>query len=128
MAQTGQRLHQLLQRLAKDGLDDATLERLRSVALARQNWMAQGNSALADTYWSSLGSYEEGRFADPAPELRKIHTAQLDAALNLLLKQPSYLRVEQPLLSTTGLYVVGAVAVLILLLALVGLVSLLRRR
>ena len=49
-------------------------------------------------------------------------------ALNLLLKQPSYQRVEQPLLSTTGLYGVGAVATLILLLALVGLVSLLRRR
>jgi hypothetical protein len=58
-----------------------------------------------------LGSYEEGRFAAPAPELRKIHTAQLDAALNLLLKQPSYLRLEQPLLSTTGLYGVGTVAV-----------------
>jgi len=128
VAQTGQRLHDLLHHLAKDGLDDATVERLRSVALARQNWTAQGNSALADTYWSSLGSYEEGRFADPAPELRKIHTAQLDAALNLLLKQPSYLRVEQPLLSSSGLYVVGVVAALILLLALVGLVSLLRRR
>lgn len=40
--------------------------------------------------------------------------------------QPSYLRLEQPLLSTTGPYGVGAVAVVILLL--VAMASLPRRR
>lgn len=126
--QTLQRLHDLLHRLGRDGLDADTVERLRNVALARQNWTAQGNSALADYYWSSLADYEEGRFADPAKELRQVHTAQLDAALNLLLKQSTYQRVERPLLGTTGLYVSAAAVVLLLLLAVVGLFGLLRGR
>ncbi|SDH51319.1 Predicted Zn-dependent peptidase [Pseudomonas flavescens] len=125
---TLQRLHDLLQRLARDGVDPDTVEHLRGVALARQNWTVQGNSALADYYWSSLADYEDGRFADPAKELRQIHPAQLDAALNLLLKQPSYQRVEQPLLGTTGLYASAAGLALLLVLAVLGLVGLLRRR
>lgn len=125
--ETVQRLHDLLHKLARDGLDAETVERLRNVALARQNWTAQGNSALADYYWNSLSDYEEGRFADPAKELRQIHTAQLDAALNLLLKQPTYQRVEKPLLSTTGLYAGAAGLALFLLLVALGLCRMSRR-
>lgn len=110
--ETVRRLHDLLHELARAGLDGDTVERLRGVALARQNWMAQGNSALADSYWNALGSYEEGRFADPARDLRQVDTAQLDAALRLLLQQPSYLRVEKPLLGYNGLYGSGAALLL----------------
>ena len=126
--ETLQRVRDLLHGLARDGLDADTVERLRNVALARQNWTVQGNTALADYYWSSLGDYEEGRFADPAKQLRQIHTAQLDAALNLLLKQPTYQRVEKPLLSTNGLYACAVGLALLVLLAIGGLVGLLRRR
>jgi len=126
--ETLQRLRALLQGLARDGLDADTVERLRNVALARQNWTVQGNTALADYYWSSLGDYEDGRFADPAKQLRQIHTAQLDAALNLLLKQPTYQRVEKPLLGTHGLIACAVGFALLVLLAIGGLVGLLRRR
>ncbi|UUD65374.1 insulinase family protein [Pseudomonas seleniipraecipitans] len=126
--ETLQRVRDLLHGLARDGLDADTVERLRNVALARQNWTVQGNTALADYYWSSLGDYEEGRFADPAKQLRQIHTAQLDAALNLLLKQPTYQRVEKPLLGTHGLIACAVGFALLVLLAIGGLVGLLRRR
>lgn len=126
--ETLQRVHDLLHGLARDGLDADTVERLRNVALARQNWTVQGNTALADYYWSSLGDYEEGRFADPAKQLRQIHTAQLDAALNLLLKQPTYQRVEKPLFGMTGLYASVACLLLSLLTGALFLWMLIRRR
>ena len=126
--ETRQRLHDLLHDLARDGLDGDTVERLRQVALSRQNWIAQGDAALADTYWSSLGNYQEGHFLDPAEDLRKVDTKHLDEALRLLLEQPTYLRVEQPLFSTNGLYWSAGGALLALLLVPLALCRLLGRR
>ena len=58
-------LQDLKAQLLKDGLDPAVFTRLQQAAIARQAWAVQGNSALADYYWSALGDYDQSRFADP---------------------------------------------------------------
>jgi len=92
-------LDELKAGLLKDGLDADTFNRLKQAAIARQAWAVQGNSALADYYWSALASYEDGRFTDPARELRGVTLAEVNKAMRELLLQPGYLRIEKPLLS-----------------------------
>jgi predicted Zn-dependent peptidase len=97
--QAQQVLDELKATLLKDGLDADTFNRLKQAAIARQAWAVQGNSALADYYWSALGDYEEGRFADPAKELQGVTLAEANKAMRELLLQPGYLRIEKPLMS-----------------------------
>jgi hypothetical protein len=85
--------------LLRDGLNAGTFNRIKQAAIARQAWAVQGNSALADYYWSALGDYEDGRFANPAKELQGVTLEEANKAMRELLMQPGYLRIEQPLIS-----------------------------
>ncbi len=51
--------------LLQNGLDPSTFARIKQAAIAHQAWAVQGNSALADYYWSALADYQDGRFANP---------------------------------------------------------------
>ncbi|MEB0039212.1 pitrilysin family protein [Pseudomonas sp. MH10] len=110
-------MHDLTVRLQKDGLDPAIFARLRQVAIDKLAWAAQGNSALADYYWGSLSDYENGHFADPAPQIKAVSLDTANQALRGLLAQPGYLRIEKPLLNYDELYGVIAGVVALLLLA-----------
>jgi len=102
--------------LLKNGLDVDTFDRLKQAAIARQSWAVQGNSALADYYWSALGDYQDGRFTNPARELQGVTLAEANKAMRELLLQPGYLRIEKPLLSDDQLlWVLGGVLGLIVL-------------
>src|SRR5207253_3107154 len=103
LPQAEQVLNDMKARLLKDGLDPATFARLQQAAIARQAWAVQGNSALADYYWSALGDYEDGRFADPARRLQAVSLEQANQAMRQLLNQPGYLRIEKLLLSYDAL-------------------------
>jgi predicted Zn-dependent peptidase len=92
-------LDELKANLLKNGLDGATFARLKQAAIARQTWAVQGNSALADYYWSALGDYEDGRFANPAKALQGVTLGEANKAMRELLMQPGYLRIEKPLMS-----------------------------
>ncbi|MGN8343939.1 M16 family metallopeptidase [Pseudomonas sp. SMV71] len=94
-----QALEALRGSLLKDGLDPDTFMRIKRAAIAHQTWAVQGNSALADYYWSALGDYEDGRFANPAVRLQAVSLEQANLALRELLKDPGYLRIEKPLFS-----------------------------
>lgn len=120
-----QALETLRNALLKDGLDPDTFMRIKRAAIAHQSWAVQGNSALADYYWSALDDYEDGRFANPAVRLQAVSLEQANQALSELLKDPGYLRIEKPLLGDNEL-VWALVALLVLLLA--WLVRRLRRR
>jgi predicted Zn-dependent peptidase len=85
--------------LLKNGLDAATFARLKQAAIARQAWAVQGNSALADYYWSALGDYEDGHFVNSAKALQDVTLAEANKAMRELLLQPGYLRIEKPLVS-----------------------------
>ena len=85
--------------MLKDGLNAETFNRLKQAAIARQSWAVQGNSALADYYWSALGDYADGRFANPVKELQAVTLAQANKAMRELLLQPGYVRIEKPLVS-----------------------------
>ncbi|WP_085579348.1 MULTISPECIES: pitrilysin family protein [unclassified Pseudomonas] len=98
IAQAERELEGLKADLLRDGLDPDTFARLKQAAIAHQAWAVQGNSALADYYWSALGDYEDGRFADPARELQGVTLAAANKAMRELLLQPGYLRIEKPLL------------------------------
>ncbi|WP_160105971.1 M16 family metallopeptidase [Pseudomonas izuensis] len=113
-------LDELKAGLLKDGLNAETFNRLKQAAIARQAWAVQGNSALADYYWSAIGDYEDGRFADPARELQGVTLAEANKAMRELLLQPGYVRIEKPLLSDDQ--VLWAIAGVLGLLAL-GLVG-----
>lgn len=76
VAKAQQVMSELKQRLLKDGLDPQTFTRLKNAAVARQAWAVQGNSALADYYWSALGDYDGGRFADPSKRLQAVTLEQ----------------------------------------------------
>ncbi|VVM94310.1 hypothetical protein PS645_02948 [Pseudomonas fluorescens] len=116
--QAEQVLEQLKAGLLKDGLNAETFDRLKQAAIARQAWAVQGNSALADYYWSALGNYQDGRFADPARELKGVTLAEANKAMRELLMQPGYLRVERPLMSDDQLVwaVAGSLALIVLVL------------
>lgn len=112
-------IRELEAQLLKDGLDAATFERLKQAAIARQAWAVQGNSALADYYWSALGDYADGRFNDPAKRLRAVSLEQTNQAMHQLLAEPGYLRIEKPLLSDEQvLWLLGGLLALVLLIAL----------
>ncbi|MNE55495.1 hypothetical protein D3C80_1503340 [compost metagenome] len=99
MAEAEQVLEALKAQLLKDGLNADTFNRLKQAAIARQAWAVQGNSALADYYWSAIGDYEDDRFANPARELQAVSLQEANKAMRELLLQPGYLRIEKPLLS-----------------------------
>jgi len=105
--------------MLRDGLNANTFNRLKQAAIARQAWAVQGNSALADYYWSALGDYEDGRFADPAKELQGVTLEEANKAMRELLMQPGYLRIEKPLLSYDQLmWAIAGVFGLIVLMVL----------
>ncbi|RON55649.1 M16 family metallopeptidase [Pseudomonas frederiksbergensis] len=99
VAEAEQVLEDMKAELLKNGLDTETFDRLKQAAIARQSWAVQGNSALADYYWSALGDYEDGRFTDPAKELQGVTLEEANKAMRELLLQPGYLRIEKPLIS-----------------------------
>jgi predicted Zn-dependent peptidase len=114
-----QAIDELKAQLLKDGLEPATFARLQQAAIVRQAWAVQGNSALADYYWSALSDYADGRFSDPAKRLQAVSLKQANQAMRQLLEQPGYLRIEKPLLSYTALSgLIGAL--LLIVLALFG--------
>ncbi|MBD8097007.1 insulinase family protein [Pseudomonas fluorescens] len=94
--------------LLKDGVEPAVFARLQQAAIARQAWAVQGNSALADYYWSAAGDYTDGRFSDPAKRIRAVSLAQTNQAMRQVLEQPGYWRIEKPLLSYNALSWIGA--------------------
>jgi predicted Zn-dependent peptidase len=104
--------------LLKDGLNADTFNRLKQAAIARQAWAVQGNSALADYYWSAIGDYEDGRFANPVRELQGVTLEEANKAVRELLLQPGYLRIEKPLFSYDQLMwlVVGGTGLVVLML------------
>ncbi|PHX52629.1 peptidase M16, partial [Pseudomonas syringae pv. syringae] len=109
----------LVERLQKEGMQPATFARLQQLAIDRQSWATQGNSALADYYWSALNDYENGRFEDPAKRIKAVKLETANQALRQLLAQPGYMRIEKPLFSYDGLYwLIGGVLGFIALLAL----------
>jgi predicted Zn-dependent peptidase len=112
-------LDELKAGLLKDGLNAETFNRLKQAAIARQAWAVQGNSALADYYWSALGDYENGRFASPVKELQAVTLAQANKAMRELLLQPGYVRIEKPLVSYDQLMwaIAGVLGLLVLSLA-----------
>ena len=118
--QAEQVLEELKAQLLKDGLDADTFNRLKQAAIARQVWAVQGNSALADYYWSALGEYEGGRFTNPARELQGVTLEEANKALRELLLQPGYLRIEKPLMGDDQLIGVIAGVFGLLLLGLLG--------
>lgn len=111
-------LEQLKAELLKGGLNADTFNRLKQAAIARQAWAVQGNSALADYYWSALSDYQDGRFADPARELQGVTLDEANKAMRELLLQPGYLRIEQPLMSDDQFVwaIAGALALVVLIL------------
>ncbi|RMQ49063.1 M16 family peptidase [Pseudomonas cichorii] len=111
-----QSVRDLLEHLRKDGMQPATFARLQQAAIARQAWAVQGNSALADYYWSALNDYENGRFADPAKRIKAVSLDTANHALRQLLAKPGYWRIEKSLFSYDDLYVLAA--------ALAGLIGL----
>ncbi|MBC3373176.1 insulinase family protein [Pseudomonas sp. SWRI92] len=119
LPQAEQALEALRTTLLKDGLDPESFVRIKRAAIAHQSWAVQGNSALADYYWSALGDYEDGRFANPAARLQEVSLEQANQALRELLKDPGYLRIEKPLVSDDQLVwgLATLVALLLLLLA-----------
>ncbi|MEN5149070.1 M16 family metallopeptidase [Pseudomonas orientalis] len=108
LEQAEQVLQDLKARLLKDGLDPAVFARLQQAAIARQAWAVQGNSALADYYWSAAGEYDDGRFSDPAKRIKAVTLAQTNQAMRQLFEQPGYWRIEKPLLSYNALSWIGA--------------------
>jgi predicted Zn-dependent peptidase len=111
-------LDDLKAELLKDGLNADTFNRLKQAAIARQAWAVQGNSALADYYWSAIGDYQDGRFANPARELQAVTLEEANKVMRELLLQPGYLRIEKPLFSYDQLMwlVVGVLGSSVLML------------
>ncbi|AZF13622.1 pitrilysin family protein [Pseudomonas sp. R3-18-08] len=117
LEQAKQVLQDLKAQLLKDGLDPAVFARLQQAAIARQAWAVQGNSALADYYWSAAGEYADGRFGDPAKRIKAVTLAQTNQAMRQVLEQPGYWRVEKPLLSYNALSWIGAGVLGLIILA-----------
>lgn len=88
--QAQQVMTQLKTQLLKNGLDPQRFARLKQTAIARQAWAVQGNSALADYYWSALGDYDESHFADPAKRLQTVTLNEANHALRQLFAEPGY--------------------------------------
>lgn len=120
-------LQNLKAHLLKDGLDPATFARLQQAAIARQAWAVQGNSALADYYWSASGDYNDGHFSDPAKRIKAVTLVQTNQAMRQVFDQPGYWRVEKPLLSYDTLAWIGVGALGLIASGLIG-VRLYRKR
>ncbi|MBK3471085.1 insulinase family protein [Pseudomonas carnis] len=114
-------LQDLKAQLLKDGLDPTVFTRLQQAAIARQAWAVQGNSALADYYWSAAGDYSNGRFSDPVKRIKAVSLAQTNQAMREAFQQPGYWRIEKPLLSYDALTWIGAGVLGLIILGLVGL-------
>ena len=71
-------------------------------------------------YWSALGDYEDGRFANPARELQGVTLETANKAMRELLLQPGYLRIEKPLLSDDQVLWLIAGGLGVVLLVLIG--------
>ena len=106
--------------LLKDGLDANTFNRLKQAAIARQAWAVQGNSALADYYWSAAADYNNGRFSDPAKRINAVSLEQTNQALREVFKQPGYWRIEKPLLSYDSLSWIGGGVLALIAIVLIG--------
>ena len=112
-------LEDLKASLLKNGLDADTFNRIKQAAIAHQAWAVQGNSGMADYYWSALGDYEDGRFADPARELQGVTLEAANKAMRELLLQPGYLRIEKALFSDDQVvWLMGGGSGIVLLLLL----------
>ncbi|QJI32023.1 insulinase family protein [Pseudomonas sp. ADAK18] len=112
-------LETLKAQLLKDGLEPATFARLQQAAIARQAWAVQGNSALADYYWSASGDYADGHFSDPVKRIKAVSLEQTNQALRQVFKQPGYWRIEKPLFSYDALsWIAGGVLGLIMIVLL----------
>ncbi|WP_016969561.1 M16 family metallopeptidase [Pseudomonas tolaasii] len=120
-------LQDLKAQLLKDGLDPATFARLQHAAIARQAWAVQGNSALADYYWSASGDYSNWHFSDPVKRIKAVTLEQTDQAMRQVFNQPGYWRIEKPLLSYDSLNWIGAAALALIAIVL-GSVRLYRKR
>lgn len=118
LPQAEEALERLRNTLLRDGLDPESFVRIKRAAIAHQSWAVQGNSALADYYWSALSDYADGRFTNPAERLQAVSLEQANQALRELLKDPGYLRIEKPLLGDDELIwtLGGSVALLLVLL------------
>ncbi|ATN09585.1 peptidase M16 [Pseudomonas sp. FDAARGOS_380] len=114
-------LQDLKTQLLKDGLDPTVFTRLQQAAIARQAWAVQGNSALADYYWSAAGDYSNGRFSDPVKRIKAVSLAQTNQAMREAFQQPGYWRIEKPLLSYDALTWIGAGVLGLIILGLIGL-------
>ncbi|RMS99142.1 Peptidase, M16 protein [Pseudomonas coronafaciens pv. atropurpurea] len=113
-----QDIRALVETLQKDGMQPAMFARLQQLAIDRQSWATQGNSALADYYWSALNDYEKGRFEDPAKRIKAVSLETANRAMRQLLAQPGYMRIEKPLLSYESLY--GLIAGVLSLIVALG--------
>ncbi|MGY1881910.1 M16 family metallopeptidase [Pseudomonas reactans] len=113
-------LQDLRAQLLKDGLDPAVFVRLQQAAVARQAWAVQGNSALADYYWSASGDYNNGHFSDPVKRIKAVSLDQTNQAMRQVFKQPGYWRIEKPLLSYDLLSWIGAGLLGLIAFVLIG--------
>ncbi|RMT65844.1 hypothetical protein ALP29_01525 [Pseudomonas syringae pv. avii] len=121
LAEAEQVLQDLKAQLLKDGLDPTVFTRLQQAAIARQAWAVQGNSALADYYWSAAGDYSNGRFSDPVKRIKAVSLAQTNQAMREAFQQPGYWRIEKPLLSYDALTWIGAGVLGLIIMGLIGL-------
>jgi hypothetical protein len=87
----------------------------------------QGNSALADYYWSASGDYYNGHFSDPVKRIKAVSLDQTNQAMRQVFKQPGYWRIEKPLLSYDLLSWIGAGVLGLIAFVLIG-VRLYRKR
>lgn len=120
LSEAEQVLKDLQARLLKDGLDPASFQRLKQAAIARQAWAVQGNSALADYYWSVSADYSGGRLDDPAKAIKAVNLEQTNQAMRQLFSQTGYWRIEKPLLSYDALYWLGAGMLGLIVIVLTG--------
>ncbi|KAF1033349.1 MAG: putative zinc protease [Pseudomonas sp.] len=114
-------LKDLQARLLDNGLDPATFARLQQAAIARQAWAVQGNSALADYYWSVSADYSGGRLDDPVKGIKAVTLEQTNQAMRQLFRQTGYWRIEKPLLSYDGFYWLAAGVLGLIAIVLTGL-------
>lgn len=120
LAQAEQAMQALLERLKRDGFQAESFTRLKQVAIDRQAWAVQGNSALADYYWGALNDYEDGRFNDPVKRIRAVSLESTNQALRQLLEQPGYVRIQQARFSYDGLYWLAVAALWVVVLLMAG--------
>jgi predicted Zn-dependent peptidase len=118
----------LLERLQNDGLEPAAFARIKQATIAKQAWAVQGNSALADYYWGALNDYDKGRFADPGKRYKAVSLDDANRALRELLKEKSYWRTEQPLVSYDELLWLSAALIGLMVLLIGWRINVYRRR